>query len=205
MPPQGMPHPTEAEYAAFTSWLAGSLDRAWVGRSTSGPLRRASPEPHRVRQRDSRSAGARHRRDRAAAERRRELRLRQHRGVAEDVAAPARAVSRPRRSASARMAVGDPDVRARDGRVFDQPRIQPERSTSTACRSGHAAAPWSATCFRPTASTSCPGGWSGESRKATPASRATTCRTRSSSRSTARRCIPRRSAASRTTKSRPGT
>jgi len=36
MPPQGMPHPTEPEYAAFTSWLAGSLDRAWVGRSNPG-------------------------------------------------------------------------------------------------------------------------------------------------------------------------
>ena len=36
MPPQGMPHPTEPEYAAFTSWLAGSLDRAWVGRSSPG-------------------------------------------------------------------------------------------------------------------------------------------------------------------------
>jgi mono/diheme cytochrome c family protein len=36
MPPQGMPHPTEADYAAFTSWLAGSLDRAWAGRSSPG-------------------------------------------------------------------------------------------------------------------------------------------------------------------------
>jgi cytochrome c553 len=36
MPPQGMPHPNESEYAAFTSWLAGSLDRAWQGRSSPG-------------------------------------------------------------------------------------------------------------------------------------------------------------------------
>ena len=36
MPPQGMPHPTEAEYVGFTTWLAGSLDRAWEGRSTPG-------------------------------------------------------------------------------------------------------------------------------------------------------------------------
>jgi mono/diheme cytochrome c family protein len=36
MPPQGSPRPTEAEYAGFTSWLAGSLDRAWEGRSTPG-------------------------------------------------------------------------------------------------------------------------------------------------------------------------
>jgi hypothetical protein len=29
MPPQGMPHPPEAEYVSFTTWLAGSLDREW--------------------------------------------------------------------------------------------------------------------------------------------------------------------------------
>jgi len=36
MPPQGLPRPTEAEYAAFTSWLATSVDRAWEGHSTPG-------------------------------------------------------------------------------------------------------------------------------------------------------------------------
>ncbi len=36
MPPQGMPRPTEAEYAGFTGWLAGSLDRAWEGHNTPG-------------------------------------------------------------------------------------------------------------------------------------------------------------------------
>jgi hypothetical protein len=36
MPPQGVPHPTEPEYAAFTTWLSTSLDRAWAGRSTPG-------------------------------------------------------------------------------------------------------------------------------------------------------------------------
>jgi mono/diheme cytochrome c family protein len=36
MPPQGAPHPPEAEYAAFTSWLASSLDQAWKGKSTPG-------------------------------------------------------------------------------------------------------------------------------------------------------------------------
>jgi hypothetical protein len=36
MPPQGLPHPPEAEYVAFTGWLAGSLDRAWAGRATPG-------------------------------------------------------------------------------------------------------------------------------------------------------------------------
>jgi mono/diheme cytochrome c family protein len=36
MPPQGSPHPTEAEYTGFTAWLAASLDRAWQGKSTPG-------------------------------------------------------------------------------------------------------------------------------------------------------------------------
>jgi hypothetical protein len=36
MPPQNTPHPSEPEYVAFTSWLAGSLDRAWAGRNNAG-------------------------------------------------------------------------------------------------------------------------------------------------------------------------
>ncbi|HTC31757.1 MAG TPA: DUF1592 domain-containing protein [Bryobacteraceae bacterium] len=36
MPPPGLPRPPEAEYAAFTTWLAGSLDRAWESHSTPG-------------------------------------------------------------------------------------------------------------------------------------------------------------------------
>ncbi|MGB6947123.1 MAG: DUF1592 domain-containing protein [Bryobacteraceae bacterium] len=36
MPPPGVPRPSEAEYAAFTNWLAASLDRAWEGHSTPG-------------------------------------------------------------------------------------------------------------------------------------------------------------------------
>jgi mono/diheme cytochrome c family protein len=36
MPPETAPHPPEAEYAAFTRWLAGALDLAWQGRSTPG-------------------------------------------------------------------------------------------------------------------------------------------------------------------------
>ena len=36
MPPPGSKHPEEPEYAAFNTWLAGSLDRAWAGRSTPG-------------------------------------------------------------------------------------------------------------------------------------------------------------------------
>ncbi|MBV9504558.1 MAG: DUF1592 domain-containing protein [Acidobacteriia bacterium] len=36
MPPPGLPRPTEAEYAAFTTSLAASMDRVWEGRSTPG-------------------------------------------------------------------------------------------------------------------------------------------------------------------------
>ena len=36
MPPQGAPHPPEADYTAFTSWLSASLDQAWQGKSTPG-------------------------------------------------------------------------------------------------------------------------------------------------------------------------
>jgi mono/diheme cytochrome c family protein len=36
MPPQGMPHPTEASYGDFTGWLTSSLDRAWQGKATPG-------------------------------------------------------------------------------------------------------------------------------------------------------------------------
>jgi mono/diheme cytochrome c family protein len=36
MPPQKMPRPTEAEYAAFTGWLSTSLDKAWEARNMPG-------------------------------------------------------------------------------------------------------------------------------------------------------------------------
>ena len=36
MPPQGMPHPTEASYGEFTGWLTSSLDRGWQGKATPG-------------------------------------------------------------------------------------------------------------------------------------------------------------------------
>src|SRR5262245_24585927 len=36
MPPQGMPHPREADYVAFMGWLAGSLDRAAATRNNPG-------------------------------------------------------------------------------------------------------------------------------------------------------------------------
>jgi mono/diheme cytochrome c family protein len=36
MPPPGARRPDEAGFAAFTAWLAGSLDRAWDGQATPG-------------------------------------------------------------------------------------------------------------------------------------------------------------------------
>jgi hypothetical protein len=36
MPPPGVPRPSEAEYAAFTGWLAASIDHAWEGHGTPG-------------------------------------------------------------------------------------------------------------------------------------------------------------------------
>ena len=36
MPPQGSPHPSEADYVGFTTWLSDSLDRGWATRSTPG-------------------------------------------------------------------------------------------------------------------------------------------------------------------------
>ncbi len=36
MPPPGMPRPEEAQYAGFTKWLSGSLDKAWASKSTPG-------------------------------------------------------------------------------------------------------------------------------------------------------------------------
>ena len=36
MPPQGMPHPTEAEFVGFTTWLSTSLDRGWASRGNPG-------------------------------------------------------------------------------------------------------------------------------------------------------------------------
>ncbi len=36
MPPQGMPHPKETEYVAFTAWLTSGLDRQWQGKATPG-------------------------------------------------------------------------------------------------------------------------------------------------------------------------
>jgi hypothetical protein len=51
MPPQGAPHPVEAEYKAFTTWLADSLDRAWATRTN--PARHVVHRLNRVEYRNA--------------------------------------------------------------------------------------------------------------------------------------------------------
>ena len=69
MPPQGRHTRTNA--SMWRSPTAGRIARPILGRTKQcGPVRGASFEPHRIRQRDSRPAGARRQRHRVAAERR---------------------------------------------------------------------------------------------------------------------------------------
>ena len=102
MPPAGRPRPEPAARAALVGFLETELDRHAAAAPEPGPHRGvSSPEPRRVPQRRSRPARPRAGRDAAAAGRRRELWLRQHRGRAEDQPVAARAVPDRRRGASA--------------------------------------------------------------------------------------------------------
>ena len=99
------------------------------GASESGTHRAvSSPESRRIPECDPRSAGARHRRDAAAADRRGQLRLRQHRRRPEAVAAPDRALSQRRaesgapRAGHAGAAQRRPVPRARPARSGCAPR-----------------------------------------------------------------------------------
>ena len=81
MPPQGARRPDEATHTAALAALETALDGRGRRRAKSRPHRYLPPaEPHRIPQRDSRSACARHRRRGAAAERFGQLRVRQHHG-----------------------------------------------------------------------------------------------------------------------------
>ena len=107
--------------------LAGRVARSCLGRQEhAGPLRRPSSESRRVCERGPRSSRRRHRRVRSAADRRRGVRVRQHRDVAQNFAAAAGGI-RDRRPARRRDGRGRSQGEARDNRAFDQPRIQPER------------------------------------------------------------------------------
>ena len=153
MPPAGSPRPDEATYQRFLATLQERLDAR--GRAQPNPGR--TEIVHRLnrleyRERHPRSARRRDRRRRPAARRRFELRLRQHRRRAEDVAGadgalPGRGA---RRSAGSRSAAR----RRRGGRRSTACRRRcSSTSGTTACRSARAAARSSATSSRVTRST----------------------------------------------------
>ena len=84
MPPTGMTRPDQATLDGFAQ-----LDGRRARRSATVHLPApgtSPPQSHRVRQRDSRSAGARSRRHEVPAARRLDARVRQHRRRADDVA-----------------------------------------------------------------------------------------------------------------------
>ena len=200
MPPQGAPHPKEAEYVGFTSWLAGSLDRAWQGRSTPGRY-----VVHRLNRTEYGNAI----RDLLALD----INVTEllpsdganfgFDNIADSLKTSPLLLERYLTAAQriGGLAVGDLHVRP-GTTEYSISREFSRANTSTDCRLGHAAARWSVMCSRPTASTSSRVDSCGESKKATPASRGMTRRTHSSSRLTAPKCTPRRSAGRRTTMSR---
>ena len=78
MPPAGVRRPDERGYERLLTYLEGELDRRAATTSGSRPDRYLpSPDAHRVPERDPRPLRRRRRCDRAAAERRCKLRLRQ--------------------------------------------------------------------------------------------------------------------------------
>ena len=56
MPPPDVPRPSLAEYEGLRDWLEAEIDRAAADEAEPGIRRPASAEPHRVRERHSRSA-----------------------------------------------------------------------------------------------------------------------------------------------------
>ena len=111
MPPDGAPKPPPAARDAFTAALEAVARSRGRAPSRSRRAGAASAEPHRIRQRHSRSAGARRRRQCAAAAGRFGRRLRQHRRRARRLAGADRRLRRrggedqpPARSAIRRSA-----------------------------------------------------------------------------------------------------
>ena len=154
MPPPGCRRPDPAAVDAFVAWLERSLDEAAAARSQSGPRRAASPEPHRVRQRDRGPAR------RCASTRRRFLPQDDEADGFDNVASvltvspsfldqyisAARDRQHPRDRQSARHGRRAPTTGRRAAPI--------RRCTSTVCRSARAAVCWSSICFPPTATTS---------------------------------------------------
>ena len=159
MPPPGMPRPTEAEYAGFTSWLAGSLDHAWEGQSTPGRyvVHRLNRAEYANAVRDLLAVdidvsdllptdGAEFGFDNiATALKTSPLLLEGYVNAAQRVSA---------------MAVGDPQVRP--GTTEHSIAANSARTdTSTACRSEQSVARLSIRFFRPMPSINCRAGWCG--------------------------------------------
>ena len=120
MPPAGMPRPDRATLDGLAGWLESQLDLAAAAQPEPRAHRAAAPaQSHRVPQRRPRSPRARPRRVAAAAARRFELRLRQHRRRAEAVADADGALSLG-------GAEGEPPGR-RLGRAGGQHRLLPRR------------------------------------------------------------------------------
>ena len=152
MPPAGVPRPAQAGHRRLRGVARGGARPRRRGASESGPHRAvSSPESRGIPERHPRPAGARHRRRHAAAGRRGELRLRQHRGRVEALAAADRALSQ-RRSESGAAGAGHA-ARRRMATCIAFPTSSIRTCASRACRLGRAAAPASTTSRRETAST----------------------------------------------------
>ena len=117
-----------------------SLDRAASADEQPGPLRPAPLEPHRVRQRGARSARRHGRRRGPAAERRRRLRVRQHRERRSKTSPLLLERYLTAGLRVAELAVGDAERRARDARPTRSAPSSRRTSTSKGCRSARAAA-----------------------------------------------------------------
>jgi hypothetical protein len=198
MPPQGVPHPAEPEYVAFTTWLADSLDRAWAGRVTPGRY-----VVHRLNRVEYRNAI----RDLLALDVDVSSLLPNDGGDFgfDNIATALRTspllldgyLTAAQRIST--LAVGDPEappgtVEYSINRDFSQNAYI---EGSRWARVGDASY---ATSFPPTVSTSCSAGWSAASKRATRAWKAMTFHTRSSSRWMEPRCTRPRSVASRITR-----
>ena len=101
MPPPGIAASDRSRVRGLYG-LAGRVARSRLGRQEHpGPLRRPSSESRRICERSPRPARRRHRRVRSAADRRRGVRVRQHRDGAQNIAAAAGRI-RERRAARQR-------------------------------------------------------------------------------------------------------
>ena len=140
MPPAGRPRPDRAAHDGFAAWLERQLDRAAAANPNPGPHRAVpSSESRRVSERHPRSARPRRGRRLAAAGRRCERRVRQHRQRADDIADVDGSL--PGRGAEGRR--GWPSARRRRCRtstISASPTTSRRTTTCPACRSARAAA-----------------------------------------------------------------